>query len=114
MSVCVCVCVCACVCVHINIQSALKVKLIESERVETKLDSSETEETCDNTPSTAENRRKRRKRRKRRRRGRGGGGRTDPSRHVSSIRVVVMILQNQNCGDDRQTHDHHGGGKVLS
>lgn len=39
---------------------------------------------------------------------------THPLWHVSPIGVVVMILQNQNCSDDGQTHDHHGGRKVLS
>lgn len=33
---------------------------------------------------------------------------------MSAVGVVVMVLQNQDRGDDRQTHDHHGGGKVLS
>lgn len=38
---------------------------------------------------------------------------TDPLWHVSSVGVVVMILQNQDGSDDRQTHNHHGGCKVL-
>lgn len=44
---------------------------------------------------------------------RGSRGVTDPLGHVSPVGVVVMILQHQNGGDDRQANDHHGGGKVL-
>lgn len=33
---------------------------------------------------------------------------------MSAVGVVVMVLQNQDRSDDRQTHDHHGGGEVLS
>lgn len=42
------------------------------------------------------------------------GGGTDPVWHVTPVGVVVMVLQDQDGGDDRQAHDHHGGGKVLS
>lgn len=42
------------------------------------------------------------------------GRSTDPVWHVTTIRVVVMVLQDQDGGDDRQANDDHGGGKVLS
>lgn len=34
--------------------------------------------------------------------------------HMTPFRVMMMVLQDQDGGDDRQANDYHGGGKVLS
>lgn len=36
-----------------------------------------------------------------------------PSRHLSSVWIMIVILQHQDRSDHRQTHNHHSGGKIL-
>lgn len=44
----------------------------------------------------------------------GGGGRTHPFGHVSSIGVVVVVLQDHHGGHHRHPHDDHDAGEVLA
>ncbi len=39
---------------------------------------------------------------------------TYPFRHLPSVGIMVVELQNQDCHHHRQAHDHHGTSKVLS